>query len=69
MENEINVSPPPPFPLERRKGERMELFISRLVATFISNDYTFQRAQREIKKKKLERGESKSLNYYVACRV
>lgn len=47
----------------------MELFISRLVATFISNDYTFQRAQREIKKKKLERGESKSLNYYVACRV
>lgn len=67
MENEINVSPPPPFPLERRKGERMELFISRLVATFISNDYTFQRAQREIKKKNWN--ESKSLNYYVACRV
>lgn len=46
----------------------MELFISRLVATFISNDYTFQRAQREIKKKKI--GTSPSLliiTWLAAC--
>lgn len=37
---------------ENKKKERMELFISWLVAAFISNDYTFQRARREIKEKK-----------------
>lgn len=48
----------------------MELFISRLVATFISNDYTFQRAQREIKKKKNWNEASPSLliiTWLAAC--
>lgn len=56
----------------KKKKERMELFISWLVAAFISNDYTFQRARREIKEKKGKKKElerSKSLNYYVARRV
>lgn len=37
----------------------MELFISWLVSAFISNDYTFQRARREIKEKK---GKKKNWN-------
>lgn len=43
----------------KKKKERMELFISWLVAAFISNDYTFQRARREIKEKK---GKKKNWN-------
>lgn len=56
----------------KKKKNLMELFISWLVSAFISNDYTFQRARREIKEKKGKKKElerSKSLNYYVARRV
>lgn len=56
----------------KKKKNLMELFISWLVSAFISNDYTFQRARREIKEKKGKKKElerSESLNYYVARRV